>query len=86
MINISFYSNYLIKRRLHNNKIECNCNILWLSKLLLKNTHLAHEAKCFTRERAAYKEIISLKDDDFDCSSQGIYRLYEIWYYLTKSF
>ncbi|CAF0707250.1 unnamed protein product [Brachionus calyciflorus] len=56
--------------RIQNNKLECGCKLIWFSKWLLKNSHLAHDLKCFSSKDNQFKDVTSLNEYEFKCNIQ----------------
>ena len=52
---------------IQNNKLECSCKTLWLSQWLRKNSHLAHDTKCYTYDKYKEYDLSKLKEEEFDC-------------------
>ena len=60
-----FFKNKII-RRIHSNKLKCNCKLTWLSKWLQEHQSLAHQTKCIDSQKTE-TEILKLKTDIFTC-------------------
>ena len=60
-----------IFRRLHDNQFVCDCRLLWLAKYLKLHPFLGLNARCQDADTRAYKDIVSLIDDEKQCSSMG---------------
>lgn len=58
----------LKRLRLDNNEIVCNCNILWLLKLLKQSTHIEAEIICKHPANLLGKALSDLNDVDLNCS------------------
>lgn len=58
----------LKRLRLDNNDFVCNCNILWLLKLLGKSRHIEADIVCKHPANLMGKNLIDLNETDLDCS------------------
>jgi hypothetical protein len=57
-----------IFRRLHNNPLECDCDITWLVNLVQeKDSELQLSASCASPENLAKRQLTSLTGDDITC-------------------
>lgn len=58
----------LKRLRLDSNEIVCNCNILWLLKLLKKSAYIEAEINCKHPANVRGKSLSDLNESDLDCS------------------
>lgn len=58
----------LKRLRLDNNEIVCDCNILWLLKLLKTSTHIETDITCKYPENLNGKSLSHVNESELDCS------------------
>ena len=57
---------------MHDNKLKCECRMMWLAKWLLLNSHLAHETKCIYESNNQELYMIKLSESDLSCDDSDV--------------